>query len=41
MTNQGCMGHCLKARATGEGGKLLRNGVVGAMWPTRAGKLAS
>jgi hypothetical protein len=37
MANQGCVGCCMKARGTRE--PSLRDGLVGAMWPSRAGEL--
>jgi hypothetical protein len=40
MGNQGCLGCFLKARGTGGGG-CPRDGLVGAMWPCKAGELAS
>lgn len=39
MTNQGCVGHCMKERGTH--GLRPRDGLVGAMWPSRAGELVS
>jgi hypothetical protein len=41
MANQGCVENCVKARGTwGVGGGHLRDGLVGAMWLSRAGELA-
>ena len=37
MANQECVEHCMKERGTQE--PHQRDGLVGAMWPSRAGEL--